>query len=160
MNSGPRQFGLKSLFVLTTCVAAFAATAAWVLDSDVERGAWQLPVLFYPNVGLLGLGLFAMPLLFVFAAIVSLVYVIASRPRSYAAWCFFGCVLLLVPVFSGPPAVNTKWILATGGTSLAFVVEVWVRGLPRRQLVAALAAVGAWACAYFFMLSAIVSAGI
>lgn len=156
----PGQFSVRKLLAVTSCVAIYAATAAWVLDVGNVRDSWDMPVLFYPSVGFMGFGLTVVPILFFVACTVSVVLTIRSKPRAWTGFYFFACACLIVAVFPGQVEDGTRWVAAMGLSSTAFVVEALTRHLPDKQLVAAFAAVGATVCSYLFYLSAIACAAV
>ncbi len=153
-GGGQIQFSLKSLFAVIAYVAIFLPTAIWVMDRKIPTGSWELPVLFYPSLRFTGFGVIVVPFLSLSMVIASFVLTIRSYPRAVTNYYYFACVLLLLGV--SPDTPNTvRWLASLCVGSSAFVIETLIRKLPKRQIVAALLAVGATAGAYVFILSAV-----
>ena len=156
-NSMPHRFPLKTLFGVMTCVALLSATAAWVLEPEIPRGSWQLPVLFYFSTGMIGFGILVVPWLTIGLFVASVVLACRSRPRAYSSLYFFGLVLLVFGFDMAEPNF-VRWLLAVLVGAIAFVAEAFGRGLPLGQRQAALLALGVPMGAYYFLLSIIASA--
>lgn len=153
-----RRFGLRTLFIATTCVAVFVVMARWVRDDRLKIGSLEWLLYSAPSHAFIGFAFTLGPLLFLGGLITSLTMTFRSQPRAWGAWYFLATVLLLLPVWSTSMESFLRWTVATGLVSIAFFLEAVARKLPEAQKMAAVAAMATAPCAYGIALSAISSA--
>ena len=160
MKTSTTQFSLSSLLGVVTCVASLSATAAWVLEKDLPRDSWHFPVLFYPSIPMIGVGILVVPIVCFAIIIAALVHTYRSSSRALSSLYFFGTVPLIfgLRIVESPNCI--RWLMAMAVGSFALIAETLCRRLPKQQLIAALLSAAIPIGAYVFLLSAITAAAV
>lgn len=160
MKTSPAQFSLSTLLGVVTCVALLSATAAWVLEKDLPRVSWHFPVLFYPSIPMMKVGILVVPIVCFAIILAALVLTYRSSPRALSSLYFFGTIPLVfgLRIVESPNCI--RWLMAISVGSLALIAETLARRLPKQQLIAALLSAVIPIGAYVFLLSAIAAAGV
>lgn len=119
----------------------------------------EFPILFVPNIPMIGVGMLLVPPICFGIMIFLTVHWLRNSPRPYSAIAFvIACIFAVgVTVLWWNNAMYS--LAALMATMLLVMIEVAVRGLARHRVVAA-GAVLIVAGYYFFMVSAIISMGV
>jgi hypothetical protein len=151
----PKQFQLKTLFAVVTCVAVFCAAVAWVSGANSPGASLStFPMLFTPSVWVMGLGLLLGPLLCLGMLVTSLVLAIRTRPRAITSLLFVGMAVFSCGVVAYSNSCSSRLLLAMSAASAVFLGETLIRRLPMAQMTAAAFSVVYTCGFYIFMVCA------
>ncbi len=160
ITTGKSQFSVATLLAVTACVAVFCASAIWVVQSDGLGTLTDIPILIVPSIPMMGIGLFAVPIVCLTLVLAMIVLTYCSTPRSLLSLVFFGFVAMAITMNAGWWDNSLRLLFMMTLSAIAMLFETLMRKLPKSQIVAAMLSVCVSFGYYVFLLSAVASAGV